>query len=557
MSRFRTHLLWALIAAAAALPLRGQEFDPLKSDLAYDPRALAAAADTRGYDVQHYSFNWKFDTASRSVAGRARVRARSTIPSLTVMRLDLANTMSVGQVIHNLLPAAFSHAGGSLDITLDRSYSLGQEFEVEVEYGGTPAQNLTFDSHGGQPVIYSLDEPVGARQWFPCRDIPEDKATADITITVPGDMTAVSNGLLTETVLNADGTRSTTWEETYPISTYLISVAATNYSLLEETYASASGTMPVVHYVYPELLDLAREDFNRTVSMIAFFSRVFGEYPFLREKYGHALIPGGTAMEHQTCTSYPSRCVLGTHQYDWLIAHELAHSWWGDWVTCADWRDIWLNEGFATYSDALWHEDVGGREGLKARMRQFRETYLTHAQPDHPIYDPPEGHLFCRVEYQKAAWVLHMLRFVAGEEAFWSILNEYRRRFGGGSAATEDFIRVAEEVSGRDLGWFFSQWIYGAGLPSYEFGWGRLTGGRMVRVAVNQVQTEYPLFDMPVDIDLVFADGTTRRESVRVGQARQTFDFSVDREVSNVLFDPDDWILCRLLPLIKKGSGGR
>ncbi len=545
-----------LISALAVLPLFGQEFDPLKSSLAYDFRTLAAAADNRGYDVQHYAFDWVFNPGSSSVDGWARVRAKSTASTLAVLKLDLAGAMVVSRVIQNCQPLTFSQANGSLDITLDRAYSSGQEFEVEIGYEGVPSQSLTFTQHAGQPIIYSLDEPVGAREWFPCHDIPDDKATAEMRITVPGGMVAASNGRLTETAVNTDGTRTYTWEEDSPISTYLIFVAATNYTLLHDTYASASGIMDVVHFVYPELVNQAQEDFNRTVSMIAFFSRVFGEYPFFQEKYGHALIPGGTAMEHQTCTSYPSRSVLGTHAYDWLIAHELAHSWWGDFVTCGDWKDIWLNEGFATYSDALWHEEIGGKAGLKARMQQHKDTYLTHQPPDHAIYDPPQGHLFCRIIYQKASWVLHMLRFVVGDQNFWNILAAYRQRFGAGNALTADFIAVCEEVSGQSLSWFFSQWIYGAGLPTYEFGWGRIPGSSTARVVINQVQQDSPLFRMPVELEFVFGDGSTERQTVLVDQARHRFDFSLGRVPVDVRFDPDFWILCHQAPIAKKGKSG-
>jgi aminopeptidase N len=549
-------MVFLLISVLTALPLCGQESDSLKPDLTFDFRTLTAAADNRGYDVQHYSFDWVFEPASSSVSGWARVRAKSTASALTVLKLDLAGTMIVSQVIQNGQPLVYSQANGSLDITLDQPYTSGQEFEVEIGYQGVPSQNLTFAQHAGQPIVYSLDEPIGAREWFPCHDVPDDKATAEMRITVPGDMIAASNGRLMETATNADGTRTYAWEEDFPIATYLISVAATNYTLLHDTYASASGTMDVVHYVYPELVNEAQEDFNRTVSMIAFFSRVFGEYPFFQEKYGHALIPGGTAMEHQTCTSYPAQRVLGTHDYDWVVAHELAHSWWGDFVTCGDWRDIWLNEGFATYADALWHEEIGGKEGLKARMQQHKEAYLTHQPPDHPVYDPPSGHLFCQIIYQKAAWVLHMLRYVVGDQNFWDILAAYRQRFGGSSALTTDFITVCEEVSGRDLGWFFSQWIYGAGIPAFEFGWGRVPGSDTVRVVINQVQQDCPLFRMPVELEFVFDGGATQRETVLVDQARHRFDFSLSQIPVEVRFDPDFWILCHQETYHKKGKRG-
>jgi aminopeptidase N len=558
MKKKRIITFFILTWAVLAIRLLGQEVDPLKTHITYDPRILLEAAEDRGYDVLHYVFDWTFSPAAHTVSGLVRIRARSTNPSLDSLKLDLADSMTVDGVEQGVRVSTYTHLSGSLDIRLDRVYRTNEECEVAVTYHGLPARNLSFSGHQGTTIIYSLDEPSGAREWFPSHDAPADKATAEIRITVPGDMTAASNGRLVSVADNAGGTRTFVWQEDYPISTYLIMVAATNYTLLRETYASSSGITDVVYYVYPELLSPARQDFSRTVSMIAFFSRVFGEYPFPGEKYGMALIPGGTAMEHQTLTSYPSSSITGTNQYDWVIAHELSHQWWGDLVTLADWSDIWLNEGFATYSDALWHEEINGLPGLKARMQQFKDTYLSrHQPPEHPVTNPPEGHLFCQIEYQKAAWVLHMLRFVVGQEAFWEILHNYARRYAYGNAATADFIRVAEEVSHQDLGWFFDEWIYGSGMPAYEFACSRSESDNGTEVIIKQVQADSPLFRMPAELKFVYADGSASRETVLVDKAVNRFRFNLERTPVSFVFDPDSRILCRAEALKKKVKNGR
>ena len=362
--------------------------------------------------------------------------------------------------------------------------------------------------------------------------------------------------LLIDIISNPDNTKTYTWRENYPISTYLIFIAATNYVTFSDYYTSNSETMEISYFAYPEHLAEAQEDFSITVPMIDFFASVFGEYPFLEEKYGMAEIPGSMSMEHQTCTSLSTMAYTGTHQYDWLIAHELAHQWWGDLVTPADWADIWLNEGFATYSEALWTENVYGFDGLKYAMAANKDTYLTrHTGPEHPIYDPPLGHLFCTTEYEKAAWVLHMLRFVVGEDKFREILKEYAQLYAYSNATTEDFKEVCEQKYGAELGWFFNQWIYEAGYPIYQFGWGCSKQNR-VRVIINQIQEEFPLFNMPIELAFVLPSGTVKK-IVWVNQGKNTFVFDLQERASNVLFDPDSWILCQLEELPKKGKRKR
>jgi len=254
-------------------------------------------------------------------------------------------------------------------------------------------------------------------------------------------------------------------------------------------------------------------------------------------------------MEHQTCTSFG-------FWGEWVYAHELAHQWWGDLVTLAEWADIWLNEGFATYSDALWQENLYGSEGLKTRMAEFKDIYFNnHTGPEHPIYNPPEGHLFCVIEYEKAAWVLHMLRFVVGDDEFWKILKKYAQDYAYSNATTDNFRDVCEQVYGADLEWFFNQWIYEAGYPTYQFGWGSL-GQNGARVVIKQMQENLPLFKMPVELQFILPSRTVKKV-VWVGEKNNTFDFLFQESPVNVLFDPDAWILCELEDYQKKVKGRR
>jgi aminopeptidase N len=536
--------------------LFAQEIPFDKSGLKYDFRVHLLEDTEHNFDVLHYDFDWKIDFDSRHIQGEAAVRARSLVKDLNKITLHLADNMEVTKITQDNTSLSFIHQNDLLDINLVQSYKREQEFEVEISYHGYPQSGLNFSYHNNQPIIWSLDEPVWARNWFPCYDLPSDKATAEMRITVPEDMIVASNGTLISTTANSDNTKTYVWQESYPISTYLISVAATNYETFSDSYSSGTETMGVFYYVYPEHLSQAKEDFSVTVDMIEFYSDVFGEYPFLGEKYGMAAIPGSASMEHQTCTSYSSRRITGTHQYDWLIAHELAHQWWGDLVGPSEWADIWLNEGFATYSDALWQEDVYGIEGLKSRMADFKNIYLTrHEGTDHPIYDPPLGHLFCVIEYQKAAWVLHMLRFVVGDDNFWKILKKYTQDYAYAIATTEDFQNACEQVYGAGLEWFFGQWIYQAGFPVYQYRWSPL-GQNGARVIINQIQAIFPLFKMPVELRFVLPSGTVKK-IVQVEEKNNTFEFFFQERPTDVLFDPDSWILGYWEKLQKKGKGRR
>lgn len=534
----------------------GQQIYRSQSGLKPDLRLLEQTAEEHNFDVIHYAFEWKIDFDSRSIRGKATIEGESTASGLNTITLNLSNTMTVDGVEQNHSPLSFTHQDNLLSVFFAHNYKKGEAFVVEISYYGYPASGLYYDYHGSAPIIYSLTEPSDARNWFPCYDHPSDKATAELNITVPEGMTAASNGTLEGVTSNPDDTVTYSWRVSYPIATYLISVAATNYKTFSHTYMSDREEMQVIYYVYPELFELAKMDFANTVPQIEFYSEAFGEYPFLREKYGMALIPGGTAMENQTCTSYPARVINGEQGYDWLIAHELAHQWWGDLVTLADWPEIWLNEGFATYSDALWWEHLYGEAGLKSRMQDFRSIlFESYTGPHHEIYDPPQGYLFSAIEYEKGAWVLHMLRFVVGESNFWKILRTYAQRYAYDIVTTDDFKSVCEEIYGADLDWFFDQWIYESGYPRYEYSWG-LSNSNSVRVVIKQTQESYSLFSMPIELQVVLPSGIVKR-TVWVNEKLNTYNFSFAETPLDVLFDPDQWILCYRGNFQKKGTKRR
>ncbi|TPW07803.1 MAG: peptidase M1 membrane alanine aminopeptidase, partial [bacterium] len=323
---------------------------------------------------------------------------------------------------------------------------------------------------------------------------------------------------------------------------------AAPYLLLED---HRLPEIPILNYVYPADSAAAVMAFEQVPEMIAYFSTLFGPYPFV--KYGHseAFFPGG--MEHQTLSMVGEFVVRNGGFYQWLLAHELGHQWFGDAVTLADWRHIWLNEGFATYADALWMEHELGPEGLRGRMQLFSDIfkigYLQNGAAI-PVYNPPSSNLFNFAAYDKGAWVLHMLRRITGDDAFFDILRTYQERHRFGNVVNDDFIAVCEEIHGVDLDWFFDPWLTDPGLPRYlvnttntDLGDGR----HAIEVTVRQTQSG-AFFPMPVDFAMRSTVGESRR-TVLVGQNPTTFrDTLMAAPVDTVaLLDPDDFILKTVL----------
>jgi len=473
----------------------------------------------------------------------------SLVDGFDTVVLDLSDScLQVDSVTSAGEPVSYSHDDYYLEIYLSRTYNVGEEFEVTAYYHGAPNIYPTFfwETHGGFPIVQSKSEPWGAREWWPCKDIPHDKAdSADINLTVRDDMIAASEGNLVAVIDNGNGTKTYRWQERYPIVTYLISLAATNYEIIDDWYYALEGdSMPVTHYVYPENYDDAREDLSITPDAITFFANRFMEYPFLDEKYGHAIFERqGGAMEHQTCTSYGSSLIQGNHYYDWIVVHELAHMWWGDMVTCDTWPDIWLNEGFASYCEALWAEHLGGW----GAYHDWMVSSLRVSDPSGPIYDPDP--LFSgNTVYHKGAWVLHMLRRVMGEAAFFEGLIDYGNQYMYGTATTAEYITVMEDhYPTGDLWWYFEPWLWGVNRPWYEYSYlcEDLGGGEYeVFLHLDQKQAyPTPFFTMPVDF---LIEGATT-DTLFVGfNDTLVSDWRVvfSEEPVNVSSDPDDWILC-------------
>ena len=524
------------------------------------PKAYSMALDMQSQaDVTHCFLILRIDPAAKTLDGSNTLTVTSMVDGLNSFTVDLRSNMNVIRVKVNDVLAVYTRDTHKINITLDRAYNTGETFDVKVRYSGTPQVrdfgSFQWSTHNGHHAFASASSPWNAHTWWPCVESVKNRFTMDMWLTVPNDMVMASNGLL-QGVDTVSATQvKFHWKVYNPIISSLVSMACTNYSMWTEYYNYPGGSMPVEFYSYPEKLSEMQEDVADVITMLETFSdpNVFGQYPFITEKYGIAQWNLHAGLEHQTMTSQ------GFFD-EWLNAHELAHQWWGDMIACKTWNDIWLSEGFATFAEALYKEkkpggsyddyighmyrNLPGFDGTwNSKLDCSGSVYVYDASSVYNIFD-------LKNVYQKGAWVLHMLRWVVGDEVFFDILAAYRAAYEGSYASTDDFIGICETVYGEDLGWFFDQWVYGTGAPSYRTGWEQYPDGDnyKVKLHIEQFQTDDPLFRMPLEVEVVTASGIEKHvvwqdqemqwyvldadgtvEDVRVEWQWHTLQYSMDR----------------------------
>jgi len=457
----------------------------------------------------------------------------------------------------------FSTPSGLLHIDLDRSFANGESLTLDIYYhrnSGLPNRGFWWApaaDNGYHAICYSTSEPSDARYWMPCFDEPWDKAERGcaVNVTTPDSMSACSNGLLDSTTTTG-GTKTCWWSHHRPISTYLITFAASKWAVITQWFHyTPSESAYIQNFIWPEDSAAAVSAFAHNVDMMDFFddSLRYGRYPF--EKYGmvEALpFPWG-GMENQTMTMVHHQWIRWGN--DNGIAHELSHQWWGDMVTCLDWRNIWLNEGFATNSADLytWHSQ-GLSAFLSSISDEAQEYFDEEAREPRPIYDPPyPDHVFdVGHTYDKGAWVQHMLRYVEGDTVwsqpgiFFRTMRAYGDSFRYGNANTEDYKRIHEQMTGLELDWFFTEWVYSPWYPVYSLGWhGRQNGANwevVLELSQNNHSGAPPVFHMPVEVRVSWSGGNaTFRYDVATSPQQNVF--PVDGEPTSVVFDPNDWVL--------------
>jgi aminopeptidase N len=488
------------------------------------------------FDARYYDLNLVLNPSTSTLTGVVTGRFTITNGPLGQIELDLNNNMAVSGVTSGGNAASYTHVGAILSVNLDRSYNSGENVTLVVSYSGNPNGDAWgWDTEAGQPMIWTLSEPYGGRTWWPSKDWSDDKAdSVDMRVTAPTGLLTASNGKLRQQTDNGI-TSYSWWHEGHPIATYLVSLATHNYHVYSEWYRpSPTDSMEVRFYNYQSSYPGVVPVQSLVPSMIGAYAARFGEYPFLDEKYGHAEFPWGGGMEHQTCTS------LGAF-YESVVAHELGHQWWGDMITCRDFHHVWLNEGFATYCEAIWAESNGGMQAYHDQMNVAQyfgsgTIYVPDLTDWNRIFDS-------NLSYNKASWVLHMLRGVVGDTQFFQILRTFYDQYEYSVATTEDFRAVAESISGRDLSAFFQEWIYGEYYPVYQYAWSstQAGGGWDVNLHIQQVQSGQ-IFTMPIQTVVQTAAGS-QTFTLDNSLTGQDYTLHVAAQPIQVDLDPDRWIL--------------
>ncbi|MEZ4792231.1 MAG: M1 family aminopeptidase [Gelidibacter sp.] len=514
-----------------------------------------ANPNTGNYDVTYHRLEMNVNPTQAQISGNVTTyfEAKSPMDQIT---FDLAENMTVSQVLQRGNSLTFAqNTSDELIITLPQTQNTGVLDSLTINYSGNPVSSgfgsFEINTHNGKPILWTLSEPYGAKGWWPCKQDLIDKIDSiDVYITTPqfnptsDEYVAVSNGL--EISQSVNGVNKTThYRHLYPIPAYLVAIAVTNYSVYSHQVANNGNPFEVVNYVYPENLANAQNSTPVTVDIINLYSNLFEEYPFANEKYGHAQFGWGGGMEHTT-VSFMGSFGRG------LIAHELAHQWFGDKVTCGSWKDIWLNEGFATYLAGLTIENLDGNDNFKSWKQQTINNITS--QPNGAVYlsnidTLSVSRIFSgRLTYDKGAMVLHMLRKKLGDATFFQGVQNYLSdpNHAYGYAKSEDFSGIMEAASGQDLSEFFNDWLYNQGYPSYTIQWNQPNANE-IKVLISQTQSDpsVSFFEVPVPIRVLGTQGETLDIVLNNTFNQELFTNTVSFTVSNVVFDPEFDIISR------------
>lgn len=514
-------------------------FDKVKKQFIQNERAddSLIIAEQNKFDVLTNDLNFKFDIKNKILFGNVTT-SFVALSALNEIYLNLYNNLKINYIKSGSENLSYKRKDNY--IIIDKSYNKNDTGSIIIDYYGTP-ENAGFDSFdfnkiAGSTIIYSLSEPNYAPTWWPCKDRIDDKFLVSIEAEYPDSLILAAQGkIFDRKVENKIVTEKR--KSQYPISSYLVSINLGKYSHWSDIYTTQDSlnSMAVSYYAFPYYKADAEYDWRRTPEMINLFSSLFGEYPFVEEGYGMSMFGWSNgAMEHQTISSMGYNTVTGTRVFEKIVAHELAHQWFGDAVTPKTWKDIWLNEGFATYGEALWIEKLQGKEGLTKFMNKIDNNFFYGT-----LY-APEANLFGPISYDKGAWVLHMLRGVAGDTTFFNILKEYYKEFKYKNASTYDFKNVCERVYGKSLDWFFKAWVFeGRSKPEYEYK--IIEDGNKLTIILNQTQDDY-LYIMPITFSVETKTGSKNYFFIN-DKKEQEFEIILEDKFVDVIFDPNNFIL--------------
>lgn len=508
------------------------------------------------YDAHFHHLNINMERTNKNISGWVRTIATVTSATLDTFTFELYNTHIIDSVIVNGVPLTPVRVVNAVNMPLPSALTQGSTIDAKIYYHGTaPTLNGSAIGDGfnngnsqswGNQITWSLSEPYSAYEWFPCKQQLQDKLdSAYIFITTDSTNKAGSNGILTNVVTVGNKKRHE-WKERNPIDYYLISATVgqyVDYSIYAHP-ANYPDSVLVQNYIYnnPSTLPYFKSVIDQTPSLIELFSNLYGVYPWSNEKYGHCMAPFGGGMEHQTMTS------LGSFNFT-LVAHELGHQWFGDQVTCRTWNDIFINEGFASYSEqlALEYLDPSNAPG---NMTSVHNSVMSQAGGS--VYNPDTtsmNRIFdSRLSYDKGCAIIHSIRFIMNDDTlFFNALKNFQQQYKYGTASIDDFKTSIENFTGINFTQFFTQWIYGEGYPTFNIKWNH-TGGSFIMKSTETVSKSSvtPLFITPVEYKLTRAIGDTIIK-VNQSQAVETYVIPVAGTVTAVAVDPNNWILNKVI----------
>ena len=522
---------------------------------------LAVNPNTLNYDITYHKLEFTVDPTVASIAGKVTTTYTATA-NMNTLTFDLFDSITVSSVKINNVSLVFTQPGSNeLVITLPNTQISGTSATVEIVYAGDPTSSgfgsFTIDDHNGTPVLWTLSEPFGARDWWPCKQDLNDKIDSiDVYITAPSQYVSVSNGVEPEAPVIVGDNKITHFHHNYPIPAYLIAIAVTDYQVYNQQGGLGTLTspyFPIVNYMYPETATANIASLAPTPSIINFFESKFGAYPFRNEKYGHCQFGWGGGMEHTT-VSFMTAGSNGAYDRS-LIAHEMGHQWFGDKITCGTWKDIWLNEGITEYLSGLTTEFLDGNTAFRTwkankitsvtgiSSANTSNLYLTEAQSTNVnrIFSIP-------VTYNKGSMVTNMLRYKMGNTMFFQAMLNYINNpmFAYKYAITTDFQGQLEAVYGSSLQGFFNDWVYGQGYPTYTISVQNFGVGQ-ARITINQTQSSPTVsyFEMPIEIKVNGAGGATQTVRVENTSNGQQFIVPVNFVVTSASFDPEKNIIAK------------
>ena len=527
---------WSLVALAVFAPL-----------------AWADTYPRQPVDAVHYVFHLDLRDDTDEIAAEAAVTLRLLTGGLTEVALDLASAaggkgMTVSQVTVEGVPVRFVHDRDRLRVTLSSPSTSGEEITFSIAYRGIPASGLRIGPNKyGDRTFFASSWPDKARQWLPTIDHISDKATSEFVVTAPAHYQVVSNGRLVEEFDLPGDLRRTHWSQSVPIAPWLYMIGVARFAVHR---VDAVKGVPLETWVFPKDRDAGFAAFELPARQaVDFFSELVGPFPY--EKLANveaAGVSGG--MEHASAISYGESSVTG-RPITGLVVHEIAHSWFGDGVTERDWDDVWLSEGFATYLTHLFMEHVEGRDAFVAGLKRDRDRVIAAEKktPDTPIIHrnlADMNQVLNVFVYQKAGWVLHMLRNQIGTERFRLGLRQYYARYRDGNASTSEFRKIMEDASGTDLSGFFTEWLTRPGVPAIEGTWRYDPTAKTVEIELAQTQASDP-FRLPLEIGIT-GDPTqpARLEKVILTDRRHHFSFASDRDPTAIVLDPNTSVLANL-----------